>query len=150
MAESELHKTIKLQAVGYLSHKGYYVAKKEVPDHYYGIVDAWGIRPRDLYTMGIEVKVSRADWMAAKHKDHTTQETAKYGHKNWTSMNEVYYACPSGLIMPDEVHECVGLLWFDGKRFRPKKKPKFVQIHLGDKMQTMLRLYEPWITTWNI
>lgn len=149
MAESELHKTIKLQAVQYLNHKGYYVAKKEVPDLYYGIVDAWGIRPRDLYTMGIEVKVSRSDWKAARFKDNRTEQTKEFQYAGWTSMNEVYYACPPNLIFPDEVSPSVGLLWFNGKRFLLKKKPRFIQIHLADKMKTMLRLYEPWITTWN-
>ena len=147
MAESELHKSIKIQAVTYINNKGYYVARKEVPDHYYGIVDAWGIRPRDLYTMGVEVKVSRSDWLAAKHKDARTEQVNLNGYKGWTSMNEVYYACPSGLIMPDEVSHSVGLLWFDGKRFKNKKKPRFVKVHLADKMQTMLKLYDPWITT---
>lgn len=146
MAESELHRAIKNQAVGYLFNKGYYIARTEVRDHYYGIVDAWGIRPRDLYTMGIEVKVSRADWLAARHKDRKTEEVAWNFHSGWTSMNEVYYACPSGLILPDEVSASVGLLWWNGKRFVNKKKPRFVQVHLKDKVHTVLGIYEPWIT----
>ena len=146
MAESELHRTIKNQAIGYLWNKGFYIARTEVRDHYYGIVDAWGIRPRDLYTMAIEVKVSRSDWLAAKHKDYKTEEMAKHMHNGWTSSNEVYYACPSGLISPEEVSPSVGLLWFNGNRFVSKKKPRFVQVHLKDKMQTMLNIYEPWST----
>jgi len=147
MAESELHKDIKTRAVGYLRNKGYYVSRAEVPDHYYGIVDAWGIRPRDLYTIGIEVKVSRADWLAAKYKDRKTEEVRRHQYRGWTSMNEVYYACPSGMIFPNEVSESVGLLWFSGTKFINKKKPSFLQVHMADKMKTMLHIYDPWVTT---
>lgn len=146
MAESDLHKTIKYRAVDYLYNKGFHISRTEVRDHYYGIIDAWGIRPRDLYTTGIEVKVSRSDWLAAKHKDRKTEEVAKHMYNGWTSTNEIYYACPSGLIFPDEVSPSVGLLWWNGNRFVNKKKPRFVQVHLKDKVQTVLGIYEPWIT----
>ena len=143
MAESELHKTIKNKAVDYLMNKGYRVARHEVRDDYYGIIDAWGIRPREIYTMGIEVKVSRADWLAAKHKDRKTEEIRTNGLA-WSGTNEIYYACPAGLIQVHEVSESVGLLWYNSNgRFVNKKKPYFLKVSTLIKIQTLLSIYEP-------
>jgi len=143
MAESELHKTIKMKAVEYLANKGYHVARHEVRDGYYGIIDAWGIRVAECYTMGIEVKVSRADWRAAAHKDRKTEESRK-SFLTWTGTNELYYACPAGLIQPGEVSESVGLLWYNANgRFVNKKKPYFLKVSSHTKMQTLLSIYEP-------
>jgi len=64
------------------------------------------------YSMGIEVKVSRADWRAAKYKDRKTEEV-RANYYSWTGTNELYYACPAGLIQPEEVSESVGLLWYN-------------------------------------
>jgi len=146
MAESYLHKKIKDKSVEYLMNKGYLVARSEVGDHYYGIIDAWGVRPRDLYTMGVEVKVSRSDWKAAKRKDRVYEEVRITPRiDNWTSMNEMYYACPSGLIHPNEVSESVGLLWYDEEkgRFFNKKKPYFLKILNTTKIKTLLSIYNP-------
>ena len=125
MAESELHKTIKFKAVEYFANKGYHVARHEVRDGYYGIIDAWGIRPKDVSSMGVEVKVSRSDWQAAKFKDRKAEEVRKNLY-SWTGTNELYYACPSGLIQPHEVSESMGLLWYnENGRFVNKKSPTF-------------------------
>ena len=85
MAESELHKKLKNKAVSYLFNKGYRVARAEVKDHYYGIVDAWGVHYQNLYTMGIEVKVSRSDWQAAKHKDRRLETVREEQYGNYGS-----------------------------------------------------------------
>lgn len=150
MAESELHRVIKNKAVDYLMNKGYRVAKAEVSDHYYGVVDAWGIDYRSLYTMGIEVKVSRSDWRNAKHKDRRLSicKESPFTY-TWTSTNEMYYACPSGLIQPDEIEPSMGLLWYSPKgRFINKKKPHFIKCQLNLKMQTLLGLYKPFYGTY--
>jgi len=151
MAESELYKTIKSKAVEYLANKGYHVARHEVRDSYYGIIDAWGIRPAELYTMGIEVKVSRSDWLAAKFKDRKCEMTreCRDGKLEWTGTNELYYACPAGLIQPDEVSQSMGLLWYNANgRFVNKKKPYFLKVGLYTKMQTLLSIYEPFFSVY--
>lgn len=148
MAESELHKTIKYKAVEYLGNKGYHVARHEVRDGYYGIIDAWGIRPKDLSSMGIEVKVSRSDWHAAKFKDRKAEEVRKNFY-SWTGTNELYYACPAGLIQPQEVSESMGLLWYnENGRFINKKKPYFLKVSIQVKMQTLLSIYEPFFAVY--
>ncbi len=148
MPESELHKTIKNKAVDYLMNKGYHVARHEVRDGYYGIIDAWGIRVNTCYSMGIEVKVSRADWRAAKFKDRKTEEV-RANYYSWTGTNELYYACPAGLIQPEEVSESVGLLWYNANgRFVNKKKHYFLKVSSQVKMQTLLSIYEPFFAVY--
>ena len=137
-----------MHAVNYLSNKGYHIARDEVQDSYYGIIDAWGIRYRDLYSMGIEVKVSRADWRNAKHKDHKADEMIKDPNLKWSGTNEIYYACPAGLIQPEEISKSHGLLWFKNGRFINKKKPYFLKVGLTRKMQTLLNIYDPFITSY--
>ncbi|HEX8267395.1 MAG TPA: hypothetical protein VF596_18490 [Pyrinomonadaceae bacterium] len=150
MAESELHKTIKMKAVEYLANKGYHVARHEVRDGWYGIIDAWGIRPNNCYSMGIEVKVSRSDWRAAKWKDYKTESERSQKHPfGYTGTNELYYACPTGLIQPNEVSESVGLLWYNANgRFVNKKKPYFLKVSAQVKMQTLLSIYEPFFAVY--
>lgn len=145
MAESSLHKNLKHRALCYLQAKGYRLAKVEVNGGYYGIYDAWGINNRTFDTIGIEVKVSRSDWRAAKHKERMITEAAASTvsgvggvYLNWLSANETYILCPSGLIRPEEISPACGLLWFDGNRIRNVKKPRYLRITLGKKIQSII------------
>lgn len=142
MSESKFHKQIKLHSVDYMLAKGYRVAKEEVIDWgFYGIYDAWGINPSNLYTLGIETKVSRTDWKAAVYKEITIEERS--------CANENYIACPSGLILPEEVGGAVGLLWYNERgRFVNKKKPTFIKVPIHKKIQTLLKIYEPFFKNW--
>lgn len=136
MAESKEHKELKERAYYYLWDKGYRIAKKEKGAGYYGIYDAWGIRPRDYYTMGIEVKVSRADFKSSHIYKNNKLEN-DYGG----GAEENYYLCPAGLIKPEETG-VYGLLWFDGERLRNKKKPKFIHEGLKGKLDRVIDFLE--------
>lgn len=56
----------------------------------------------------VEVKVSRADFMRDKKKNHRVW-TEGIGNFRW-------YAAPVGMLKPDEIPEGWGLLEWDGKR----------------------------------
>lgn len=62
--------------------------------------------------LGIEVKVSRSDFLA---------------DKKWTDYlqycTEFYFACPAGLIQPNEITSDVGLIWMTQNRATVKVKP---------------------------
>jgi len=68
MAESDQHKELKARAIKYLWDKSYFTARVEVYCGHYGIYDAWGING-EFATIGIEVKVSRADFKNNKKKE---------------------------------------------------------------------------------
>ena len=138
--ESKEHKELKDRAVQYIWNKGYRIARPEKTAGYYGVYDAWGISYQSYYTIGIEVKVSRADFLSAhKYKNRKLEGGGNY---NWGGANESYYLCPSGLIQPEEVG-IYGLLWWGGNRIVNKKKPKFVNIHLKSKLDQLIELLIP-------
>jgi hypothetical protein len=64
--------------------------------------DLWWMKPsqRKQDTVGIEIKVSRADFVADKKWPHYLGYCEKF-----------YFACPEGLIQPDELAPGVGLIW---------------------------------------
>lgn len=65
----------------------------------------------------------------------------------WTGTNELYYACPSGLISPTEVSPSMGLLWYNANgRFVNKKKPYFLKVNPYTKMRTLVSIYQPFFT----
>lgn len=71
------------------------------------IADAWGYRLPHQTSPGsvmVEVKASRADFLADKAKPHRSGDVLGLG-------NYRYYLCPEGLIQPDELPEKWGLLW---------------------------------------
>lgn len=84
-------------------------------------LDAWAMRRSwsNPGYYGYEVKVSRSDFL---------------GDTKWTMYlplcNELYFVCPSKLIMPDEVPQQCGLLWVSktGTRLYTKKKAPFRDI----------------------
>lgn len=87
------------------------IAVSEVKSGWTGeIPDAFGVRAtggRDGSVV-VEVKVSRADFLADKAKPH---RQAGKGVGNWR-----YFMCPEGVIKPEEVPEGWGLLWVNGRQ----------------------------------
>ena len=142
--ESDLHKELKNKAQYYLWNKGLRIVTKEKKAGYYGVFDCWGINYSNYYTIGIEVKISRADFLAAhKWKDRKLiEQNINHGALDWGGANDNYYLCPSGLIQPSETGT-YGLLWWSGKRLVSKKKPTFIKIHLKSKLDQLIELLEP-------
>src|SRR3990167_8495327 len=114
--KTELTKQLEDVAIKYLWNKNYRICKKEKTAGYYGIYDAWGINYVTHYTMGIEVKISRADFKKShKAKNLKLQRgvsdelqriqnnfsRAGYDYIStlqWGGAEENYYVCPKGLI----------------------------------------------------
>jgi len=83
------------------------VAVSEIRSGWDGEVpDAIGFRrkgiPQEDGSIVVEVKVSRADYLADRKKDH--RQTGGLG--NWR-----YFLCPEGLIQADELPPGWGLIW---------------------------------------
>ena len=135
MAESKLHKELKYKAHQYLLNQSYRLARFE-KECGYMIADAWGIDYQTLYTKIIEVKISRADFHSDKYK--------KYQIINTPTAEEIYYLCPSGLIQPEEVGECCGLLWYNEKtgRLLNKKKAPILKVHIRTKLRILIDFLE--------
>ncbi|QWV06183.1 hypothetical protein KQ246_07200 [Pseudoalteromonas shioyasakiensis] len=87
---------------------GCHIAVSEVRSGWNGEVpDAIGFRAaggQDDGSIVVEVKVSRADFLADAKKAHRNGETLGLG--NWR-----YYMCPEGLIKPEDLPEKFGLLY---------------------------------------
>lgn len=97
-------------------------------------LDAWVMikswaHPR---TIGYEVKVSRGDWM----QDNKWQNYL-------TECNELMFACPWGLIPPEEVPESTGLLWVakGGGRTVTKKKAPWRDVPLPRDLVTYILMW---------
>lgn len=76
-------------------------------------IDAWAM-PKSwspLTMIGYEVKVARGDFLR---------------DEKWTAYlpvcHALYFACPPGLIQPNELPEAVGLMWAHGSRLITKRK----------------------------
>jgi hypothetical protein len=74
---------------------------------------------------GYEIKVSRQDFL----NDDKWPVYKNYCHR-------FYFACPTGLIQPDEIPDDVGLVWYnpDKKSLFTKKKSKFREIEMPTDM----------------
>ncbi|GAB0154392.1 adenylosuccinate synthase [Marinobacterium sp. BA1] len=87
---------------------GCQIAMSEVPTGWVGeIPDAIGFRAQGQYDDGsvvVEVKTSRADFLADRKKPHRSGEVNGVGR--WR-----YFMCPEGLIQPEELPEQWGLLY---------------------------------------
>jgi hypothetical protein len=87
---------------------GCQIAVSEVPTGWVGeIPDAIGFRAQGQYDDGsvvVEVKTSRADFLADRKKPHRSGEVSGVGR--WR-----YFMCPEGLIQPEELPEQWGLLY---------------------------------------
>ena len=84
-------------------------------------VDVLGIKKRNV--VDVENKVSRGDFMRdIRKRKHRMIKRGTY------PANFFYYACPEGLINPEEVPEYAGLLWaYDNGTVRRKKPAKRLQ-----------------------
>jgi len=74
---------------------------------------------------GYEIKVSRQDFL----NDDKWPVYMNYCHR-------FYFACPTGLIQPEELPEDVGLVWFNPEKqsLYTKKKSKFKNIEMPTDM----------------
>jgi hypothetical protein len=91
------------------------------------ILDALAIRKswvKPCFT-GYEVKVDRGDFM----RDHKWPGYVQYCH-------QFYFACPTGLIQPDELPNEVGLIWYNpGKdSLYTKRKALYRPIEISAEM----------------
>ena len=80
------------------------------------LTDVWGTTG-DL-TVLIEVKTSRADFLADKRK-YARSKVAE--ELNQQIGNYRYYLCPEGVITEEDLPENWGLLVYDGKKIRMLK-----------------------------
>lgn len=89
-------------------------------DYRMEIPDAIGWRiSQASQSVVVEVKVSRADFLADASKPHR-QDPAK-GMGRWR-----YYMCPEGVIQPDDLPPKWGLLWVRGRSITPVHGPATV------------------------
>lgn len=88
------------------------------------IIDGLAIRKSwtHPHIIGYEVKVSRSDFM----RDTKWMDYLPMCH-------ELYFACPSGLIQPEEVGEGVGLIWYnpETKALTTRKKAVYRNIEIS-------------------
>nr|WP_248287583.1 MULTISPECIES: adenylosuccinate synthase [Chromohalobacter] len=108
------------------------VAVSEVKTGYTGeIPDAVGFRRKDDHRDGsvvVEVKVSRADFLADGKKAHRVDG----GVGNWR-----YFMCPEGLIAADELPPGWGLLWVNKRgHVKPQAGP-VLQRHYGPYVEAL-------------
>ncbi len=86
-----------------------------------GILDAWAMKKSwaNPCFIGYEIKVDRQDFL----RDNKWQ-------RYLPSCNELYFACPTGLIRPEEVPADCGLLWLskNGAMLITKKKAPYRKI----------------------
>lgn len=81
------------------------------------VPDAIGWRLDGLpQSIVVEVKVSRADFLADAHKPH--RQDPHTGMGTWR-----YYMCPDGMIQVDDLPPRWGLLWVKGRTVRPIHGP---------------------------
>lgn len=97
--------------------------------------DAIGFRSvtADTETVLVEVKVSRADFLADAKKQHRADGEGMGLYR--------YFMCPEGLISPEEVPERWGLLWVNA---RGKIEPKLGPVALSSNSGTFAKASEAW------
>jgi hypothetical protein len=77
---------------------------------------AFGLWPSHGHEIeGIEIKVSRGDWLREKAKPDKSQPVFRYCRRWWL-------ACPKGMVAPDELPPTWGLLELTGAVLRVKVK----------------------------
>lgn len=69
------------------------------------------------YSSLIEVKVSRSDFLADKHKPHRKEPGRGMGSARW-------YCAPKGLLKPEDMPHGWGLLEWTGKKIRVVHRPE--------------------------
>ena len=128
MSESDQHKLLKEIALIKLHYMGCHLVYPEVSCSSFlnGIMDAvgamWGYK--GIITIGIEVKVSRADFFGSKQK--TLAKCAEINKTFKDGLNRKYFLTPTGLVKKEEVYPGWGLLEFNGKRVNKTLEGKYV------------------------
>lgn len=94
--------------------------------------DMWWMKPsqRKQDTVGVEIKVSRADFL---------------GDKKWPEYlpycEKFYFACPAGLIQPDELAKGIGLIWVhEGGAMSIQRGARRRDIPQGNLVQMLCRV----------
>ena len=87
----------------------------------------------------IEIKVSRSDFLADKHKPHRRNPETAMGRVR-------FYLCPKGMIKPEEMPEGWGLLWATEHQIRLQNSDdlinrKHFEINLDKEMQMLIHNY---------
>ncbi len=105
------------------------------------LTDVWGTTGD--CTVIIEVKTSRADFLADKRKYARSERAKVLKHQigNWR-----YYLCPEGVIKEEELPENWGLLVWDGKKIHKVKMATKVEssvpmelLHITSIMSRILK-----------
>lgn len=81
--------------------------------------DVWGLGSFNESVI-IEVKTSRADFIADSRKWCRNEQAANIGRQAGTMR---WFLCPEYLIKDNELPEKWGLLYYDGKKIYPVKAP---------------------------
>ena len=84
----------------------------------------------DGYSILVECKASRADFVADRRKSHRRNPNKRLGHERW-------YMTPPGLVCPIDVPEGWGLLEA-GKRVRTVVKPPPAGVEIGLRVNPTL------------
>jgi len=118
--ESKLHKYLKKIAMIKLRYMGCTVIYPEIYGSHVsnGIIDVAGVALRfsKVITIGIEVKVSRADYFGQKQKYLAKREEIMKDEKD--GFNYKYFLMPPDLIKKSELYGGWGLMFFDGRKVK--------------------------------
>jgi hypothetical protein len=117
MAEGDIHKSLKKQALFYLKDKVIDVVADEVKfKNINCIADAVGINLKRKEIRIIECKATREDFF--RDKKLFDEKTTYHKHAHY-----VYILCPNNLIQADEIPSGYGLLYQNGDSISVIKKP---------------------------
>lgn len=119
--ESKLHQHLKKIAMIKLHYMGCQVIYPEVTASYFfnGCMDAVGsiLNFNKVITIGIEVKISRADYFGQKQKNLAKRESLKKDNEK-DGLNYKYFLTPINLIKKSELYPGWGLMEFNGERVK--------------------------------
>lgn len=134
MAESDIHKNLKIHALFYLKDKVVDIVANEVKfKNIRCVADAVGINLKRKEIRIIEVKASREDFF--RDKKLFEEDTTYFNHAHYA-----YILCPINLIMPSEVPRGYGLLWLDEEdNIQVVKKPIKNTGKLKTRFETTLK-----------
>ena len=105
------------------------VQEASTPGHRF---DFWWMRSSwtKPETAGVEIKVSRGDFLADKKWQHYLPYCEKF-----------YFACPEGLIQDSEISEGVGLIWVtESGAVSFQKRAKFRPMEQQARMLMLMRV----------
>ena len=126
MSESLEHKHLKKIAMIKLKYMGCYIIYPEAycGFNFSGVMDAVGIKTnfKNISSIGIEVKISRADFFGSKQKYLAKRKELYKDDKD--DLNYKYFLTPKGLVKEEEVYNGWGLLEYNGTQVRKIKEPE--------------------------